>query len=282
MGADGAAELLPGVTALVRRHTVGLRRSGPYRPPSEDEVGRLSALADALVTADPDALASAAATVGLRVSEHDGRLMLVPPAPGLAPWLLLGVMPRVAPRALVEVPHPYADLHTESAALALVARRPDAVLLQAGVHRVAAGPGGVRDRAAYPADVAARPDAAFSRLAEGLVARLGVVQVQWHGFADRHDRADVDVVASPGAASPGPVLDAVVSRLVACGLRVLGPDEPRVAALAGRRNVQGLAAARHGAPFVHLELSRTVRDDPARLEAVAEAVAGALAATDHR
>ena len=153
------------------------------------------------------------------------------------------------------------------------------MLLQAGAHRVAAGPrsGPERfDREAYPADVARRADTLFSRLAEGLLARRCLAQVQLHGFAERDDRREVDVVVSPGAARAGPLVAGVTATLAARGLRVRDPDHPGCVDLAGRRNVQGLAARRHGTAFVHLELSRAVRDDPGARDRVAAAVAEAL------
>jgi hypothetical protein len=58
--------------------------------------------------------------------------------------------------------------------------------------------------------------------------------------------------------------------------------DPRWADLRGRRNVAGHVAARTGAAFVHVELSRTLRADPDRRTAVAAAIADAVAATTAR
>jgi hypothetical protein len=55
--------------------------------------------------------------------------------------------------------------------------------------------------------------------------------------------------------------------------------DPRWADLRGRRNVAGHVAARTGAAFVHVELSRTLRADADRRTAVAHAVADAVAAS---
>lgn len=262
---------------LVERHTVAALRAGPYAPPGDDLLAALPALLDALVDGAPPA--GPAAALGLATGTVDGRTVLHPPHPGGRPWVLLAVPGRVG-GPIVQVPHPYADLHTERVALGILARCPGATLLQAGAHRVAAGPrsGPERfDRDAYPADVARRPDALFSRVAEGLVARRGLVQVQLHGFAERDDRHEVDVVVSPGAAEPAPLLTRLAATLAARGLRVRDPAHPGCADLAGRRNVQGLAARRHGTVFAHLELSRAVRDDPDARDRVAAAVAEALA-----
>lgn len=269
---------------LVDRYAVGLLRSGPYVPPGDDLVAVLPALVDALVAGTSPV--GPAAVLGLVATSREGRVVLHPPEPGGPPWVLLAVPERgVSGGPLVEVPHPYADLHTERVAPVVLDRLPGATLLQAGAHRVAAGPRegdpmAVRlDRSAYPADVARRGDALFSRIAEALVVRAGTVQVQLHGFADRDDRHEVDVVVSQGA-STSEASTAVIGRLVAelgaRGLRARDPGHPGCADLAGRRNVQGLAATRHGTGFVHLELSRAVRDDPDAHERVADAVAAAL------
>lgn len=269
------------LAGLVARHTGALRRSGSYVPPPPEVLDALPALLGALAAGG--SVAAPAAELGLHASTVQGRVVLHPPTPGGAPWVLLAV-PAGEPGVLVEVPHPYADLHTEVVALEMVARLPRAVLLVAGAHRAAGGPsstedgppGGGRDRAAYPADVAVRADALFSRMADGLVGRRRLPQVQVHGFADR---GGVDIVISAGVAAPGPLLTRVRAELVAAGLRVAGPEDLRRVDLLGRRNVQGRSAARHGAAFVHLELSWSVRrDHEARGLVVAAVAAGVSAA----
>lgn len=270
---------------LVDRHAAGLLRSGPYAPPGAALLAALPPLVDALLAGTSPV--APAASLGLVATAHEERVVLHPPEPGGPPWVLLAVpVGGVGGGPLVEVPHPYADLHTERVAPVVLDRLPGATLLQAGAHRVAAGPRegdpmAVRlDRSAYPADVARREDALFSRIAEALAARAGVTQVQLHGFADRDDRRDVDVVVSPGA-STSPASTTLVGRLIAelasRGLLARDPAHPGCADLAGRRNVQGRAAARHGTAFVHLELGRAVRDDPEAHRRVADAVAAALA-----
>jgi hypothetical protein len=100
--------------------------------------------------------------------------------------------------------------------------------------------------------------------------------VQVHGC---RDRPEFDVVASSGAA-PGSALLAEVTRgLGTAGERVRGGGEPGCERLSGTRNVQGRLAARLGTTFVHLELCRSLRADPARRAAVARVVADAVAAT---
>ncbi len=63
------------------------------------------------------------------------------------------------------------------------------------------------------------------------------------------------------------------------GERVRGGGDPGCAELSGTRNVQGRLSARLGTPFVHLELSRSLRADPDRRDAVARVLAEAVVAT---
>ncbi|GAA4864954.1 hypothetical protein [Actinomycetospora straminea] len=260
------------LTRLAARLVPEMRRRGPYRPPDDDEVASLAVLAEALASGDAAAARASGAPLGLAATEEDGRLLLASdPGAGRA-WLVLALWCGTAPGTVVEVPHPNADLDTEHVGLALAERRPGVLYLQAGAHRGAGAPADACVRADFPADVAARDDAPFARVAAQLAGR-GLAQVQLHGFADR---GDVDVVLSPGAAPPGGLLDAVRARLGSAGERVGEGDDPRWADLLGRRNVQGRAAAATGAAFVHLELSRSLRRDPGRREAVADALAGAL------
>ncbi|MFC5141088.1 hypothetical protein ACFPK1_22825 [Actinomycetospora rhizophila] len=259
-----------GVSQRIARLVRVMHRDGPYRPPRGPELAALDALGDALAHGDGAAAAAAGADLGLAATREGDRLLLASDPGDERAWLVIVL--RAAPDAVVEVPHPNADLATEHVGLALAQRRPGVLYLQAGAHRVAGAPPEARDRVECPADVSSRDDAPFSRVAAVLVGR-GLPQVQLHGFADR---AGVDVVLSPGAAGDSALLAAVRDRLADAGERVGEGDDERWADLLGRRNVQGRAAARAGTAFVHLELSRSLRRDADRREAVAAALDKAL------
>lgn len=256
----------------VRRLVPQMHRHGPYRLPRGPEIAALDVLADALARGDGSAAAAAAAPLGLAPTRDGARLLLASEPDDERAWLAVVLWCGRAPHAVVEVPHPNADLATEHVGLALAERRPGVLYLQAGAHRIAGAPPEARDRADCPADVSSRDDAPFSRIAAALVAR-GLPQIQLHGFADR---GDVDAVLSPGAAAEGALLGAVRARLVEAGERVGEGDDERWADLLGRRNVQGRAAADAGTAFVHLELSRSLRRDAGRRAAVATALDRAL------
>jgi hypothetical protein len=254
------------VSRRVARLVWDMRRDGPYRPPRGPEIDAIDALADAVARGDHAAAADAGALLGLVPTREGDRLLLASDTGDERAWLAVVLGAR--PDAVVEVPHPNADLATELVGLALAERRPRVLYLQAGAHRIAGAPPEARERVDCPADVSSRADAPFSRVADVLVGR-GLPQVQLHGFADRDG---VDVVLSPGAASEGALLAAVRERLADAGERVGEGDDERWSDLLGRRNVQGRAAARAGTAFVHLELSRSVRRDADRRDAVVAAL----------
>jgi hypothetical protein len=278
-GVRGDAEDGP-LARFVARYTSSLSSTGPYRPPSpaEDAVVDqlvLEVLAACAGTSEPGPAARAA---GFTVRRLAGRTLLVADPGSPRAWGLVALPAVVGtPEVLVEIPHPRSDLWTERVGLGVMRRLDGALLLQAGAHRHAGAPPGARQRADFPADVSHRPDSVFARLAAALVAAHGTPQVQIHGCADR---PGFDVVASSGAAAGSPLLAEVVRGLVAAGERVRGGGEPGCELLSGTRNVQGGLAARTGAVFVHLELSRSLRADPVRRAAVARVLADAVAATD--
>ncbi|GLZ50580.1 hypothetical protein [Actinomycetospora sp. NBRC 106378] len=261
------------LAGLVDRFTASLRSSGPYRAPDEVERATADALAAAIADGSgPADVERLAAALGFTTTSVAGRVALVADPQSPRAWGLV-VLPRVPPGVLVEVPHPAADLRTEQIGVAVAEGLDDALYLQAGAHRAAGAPADARRRSDCPADVAHRPDSVFARLAAGLVVRLGLPQVQLHGFADR---PDLDAVVSPGAATGSVVLEETVARLTASGERVRRGGEPGCEDLSGTRNVQGRLAARHGTVFVHLELSRSMRRSARRRELVAEAVTAAV------
>ncbi|MCD2190216.1 hypothetical protein [Actinomycetospora soli] len=258
------------LAGLVDRFTASLRSSGPYRAPDEAEQARADELAAAICSgADAGPLAG---SLGFTTTRVAGRDAWVSDPRSDRSWGLV-LLPPSTPTVVVEVPHPASDLRTEQIGVGIVDRLDGALYLQAGAHRHAGAPADARRRADCPADVAHRPDSVFARLAAGLVAGLGLPQIQLHGFADR---AEVDAVVSSGAADGSAVLEGTAARMAAAGERVRRGGDPGWEDLSGTRNVQGRLAARHGTVFVHLELSRSVRRSDRRRDGVAEAVAGAV------
>ena len=158
-------------------------------------------------------------------------------------------------RLAIEVPHANSDLDTEQVGLGLFRQLPGAILLVTGTHRKVV-------------DVAHEENTVFNAVAR-LLAERSVPQVQVHGFDDE-SLPSFDVVLSSGA---GPVSS------LARGVSLAGFDTCRAweavcGKLEGTRNVQGQDAASLGSPFLHVELSRSVRSG--RLDEVVRELARGL------
>ncbi|MFF2410145.1 hypothetical protein [Streptomyces sp. NPDC058092] len=171
-----------------------------------------------------------------------------------------------AVRWSVQVPHPVADARSEQLGIGVLRARPGGVLVLAGAHRNA----GEGDRA----DVAHRSDTVFDVVCDELVARR-LPGLQVHGFADATE-PDYDVIASTGKGDQG----RTAARRTAAALRQKGFDVcqawSRRCALEGRSNEQGRRAAADGVPFLHMEFSRSVRDDENRMRQAVAALAATL------
>jgi hypothetical protein len=240
-----------------------------YRPPTDEERaaavrGLAAVLADG-VAASPD-LAELGFSVEDGVDGTTGRpYTLAVNEPGTErAWGLYAVDRSAPPSLVVEVPHPNSDLLTEIAGLDYFHLVPGAVLLVAGAHRRA------RER---QADVAHRTDSLFHAVAAELGAR-GLPQVQLHGFGDL-SMPGADVVLSSGAARAGAPARRAAEELSAAGFAVCHAWQDPCKGLEGRTNAQGIAAARGGTMFLHVEMSRTLREDPARRAAATAALAAA-------
>jgi len=234
--------------AQLREFAAGLHAGDPYRPPGPAERRRLLLALHALEAGRP--AHAPGFTVRTGNDEETGRpfgLLVNPPGERAWGWYL--VDRSAPPRLVIEVPHPNSDLHTEEVGLALYRSVPGSVLLVAGAHRKA-GDGA--------ADVAHHADSMFQAVASDLAGR-GLPQVQLHGFHD-DNLPDSDVVVSPGASEPGGYVRRVADQL-AEDFQVCRSWRQDCGRLEGTTNVQGRDAAERGTPFVHVEISRTIRDD---------------------
>ncbi len=253
-----------GLDSLVTKFTSGLSSDQEYRSPKSDErrtaAAGFAAVLDRRGTADFEKLG---------FSVHDG----VDPATG-RPYTIavneagtdrawgMYVIDRSAPPSLVvEVPHPAFDLRTELFGVDLFRRVPGAVLLVAGAHRKADD---------SKADVAHETDSIFHVVATALAGR-GLAQVQLHGFHDQN-LPSTDVVLSSGATVAGDAARRAADRLTADGFAVCRAWEERCKGLEGTTNVQGKMAASDDTVFLHVEMSRTVRESPERRADVVRAL----------
>ncbi|MFJ8909951.1 hypothetical protein [Amycolatopsis sp. NPDC102389] len=225
-----------------------------YRPPGAGErrtaAAGFAALLDAAPTAAAD-LGKLGFAVRDGMDRQTGRpyTVAVNESGSERSWGMYLIDRSAPPSLAVEVPHPASDLKTESFGLDYFRRVPGAVLLIAGAHRKADD---------GRADVAHEVDSVFHVVATTLGGR-GLPQVQLHGFDDQN-LPDDDIVLSSGATVAGPPARRAADRLEAAGLGVCRAWASSCGALEGTKNVQGKAAAKDGTVFLHVEMSRTVRE----------------------
>lgn len=241
---------------------------GTYRPPTDD--ARQDLVRAVLLTAqhrveEAEPLLERHGYVVRRAGEGaEVRLIEPERVPDDRGWGLYAVLPGGRPMA-VEVPHPRADLETERLGGLLAERVRAQHLLLAGARR---------DRADGRADVAHEPSSVFAAVHTAL-AEQGLPAVQLHGFAAESSPGN-DVVVSPGAAPLSGLVRQVAAELDRARFRTCRVWVRECGQLEGRTNAQSAASAAADAPFVHLEVSREVRDDPARRELLLAAVARAV------
>jgi hypothetical protein len=251
-----------------------LSPEAPYRPPTASERKDVVAALNPLLTsgADRPRVAEALRPLGFTLTFDTDSVtrreyaLVVNERDSERAWGMYLVDLSTPVRLAVEVPHPNFDLGTERIGLALFRAVPGSVLLVAGAHRRTDGGAG---------DVSHRTDSAFHAVAAELAER-DIPQVQVHGFHD-DSLPDTDVVISPGAGKAGAVIKQIAAGIGDAGLKPCRSWERNCGRLEGARNEQGKAAAEHDALFVHLETSRSVRDDEPQWNKLVQAVADGLA-----
>ncbi|MET8758352.1 hypothetical protein [Lentzea sp. NPDC004782] len=164
----------------------------------------------------------------------------------------------------IEVPHPKADQDSESLGVELFRKAPGSVLVIAGAHRRAA-----ENRVA---DMAHTTASVFEELHELLVRRK-VPVVQLHGFQNE-TAPDSDVVVSAGPPLSSPLAVQTAQRLESAGLSVCKPWVTGCPGLEATTNVQARYSDEQKAEFVHVEVSRDIRDSPSARDQVASVLAG--------
>ena len=180
---------------------------------------------------------------------------------------------RQAAGLIVEAPHTFFDAGTLPIALTAFQRLGCRALLINTVHRYnprlrgesSDGEGGEDGGDVSASDVAHAPHSFFLAAHEELqVAFPRATAVQLHGFRDEvldgvsivlsaaGTRADANLVASSLRAAPSATLGGPHA------VRVF-PDDVRI--LGGTLNAQARSSARAAAPFLHVEMSKSLRDN---------------------
>jgi hypothetical protein len=239
--------------------TGGLSPDGPYKVPTGTErravVEALLQMVDRGGESASQALTAVDYSVREGVDPATGRryAMAIDDVSNKRGWGLVMLDLSTTLRRVVEVPHPKSDARSEEIGLALFRQQAGGLLMVAGAHR-RAGNGA--------ADVAHRTDSIFDGLANALAQRK-LAQVQLHGFDD-DSAPDHDVVLSTGTDKSGAAARRVADAIDAAGFALCRAWDQSCAKLEGTQNVQAHTAADVGVTFLHVEVSRTVRDDLAR------------------
>ncbi|ONI91667.1 hypothetical protein ALI144C_00765 [Actinosynnema sp. ALI-1.44] len=258
------------MTDTLTQFAAGLRPDAPYRPPSAGERRDLVAALTPLFQSksDPgraDALRRLGFTLTTGTDPETGRqyALVMNERDTDRAWGVYLIDLSMPVRAAIEVPHPNSDLGTERIGLALFRAVPGSIMLVAGTHR-----------RVQKGDVAHRTDSAFHAVATDLSER-DIPQVQVHGFHDE-SLPDTDVVISPGAGKAGATVKRLADGIGDTGMEVCRSWERSCGQLEGNGNDQGKEAAKHGCVFVHLETSRTLRDDDQQWAKLVTTIAGEL------
>ncbi len=242
------------------------RGEGGYVTSSPGEARRFAALADAMGGDDPRGARRLAAALGYALVLYDdvvtGRQLLVArdASESGRGWGAILVDPE-GDDVLVEVAHPGSDPKTPEVGVAVFRETRARALLVAGAHRYA-----WKDARC---DAAHAPGTPFDLAHRALLPARCVVQP--HGFY-REDEDYPAIVLSAGASPPPPALAAGRIALEVAGFEVgLWEGSDRYRSLAATKNCQGVSVRKAGGLFVHLEISRKLReneDERRRLAAV--------------
>ena len=168
---------------------------------------------------------------------------------------------------VVQVPHSFYDEGTLVVGLAVAAKEAAGVLFVNTIHRYEGAPPPRRgddesDGAGSRADLAHQEAAHFQRFTEAFVTSAETTVVQLHGFASLAGLPDAQVVLSDGSTAAPAHVTALQGRL-ATALKgkshvLVYPKDVRK--LGATTNVQGTLVRKKGARFVHVEMSRALRD----------------------
>ena len=170
-------------------------------------------------------------------------------------WGLYVFSPKATSDTCVEVTHPVADWNTEDVGVETFRKANAEDLFIAGAHRYANSDGS--------ADVAHASASVFEEIHKAAV-ESATNAFQPHGFAQA-DHADYgEAVVSAGTAPPTQLAQDVHSAVRDAGFDARLYDGVSYSALGAATNVQGKSTRAVGADFLHVEIIKPIRDDPAR------------------
>lgn len=255
----------PDLAALYRSARSYDKASFRFQPPPDEALRRMRLLMAHLMGAlksgpPPAALVSEAKAAGFVLAgaqDAAGELWVLHEPDGQRAGAGAFALRPGGSRLVIEAPHTFYDEGTGEIALALFARLRAGALFFNTVHRYSPPDG---DR--HPADVAHSEQTLFAAANQGLLdAAASSTIVQVHGFGGKQPLgAEVKAVVSDGtagASAPAAKLRAALTRRWGAGtVKLFGVDAE---VLGATTNVEGKAARRVGATFLHIEMSGDTR-----------------------
>jgi hypothetical protein len=254
----------------VQQFSQGMSAETGYTRPTQAERTAISTGVQRVLDNAPNEAKDVLAAVGYTISERvdtatQRRYHEISDSAGNSRgWGRVVIDTSESARLGIEVPHPKADQDSESLGVELFRKAPGSVLVIAGAHRRAA-----ENRVA---DMAHTTASVFEDLHELLVRRR-VPVVQLHGFQNE-TAPDSDVVVSAGPPLTSPLAVRTAQRLESAGLSVCKPWVTGCPGLEATTNVQARYSDEQKAEFIHVEVSRDIRDSPSARDQVASVLAG--------
>lgn len=172
--------------------------------------------------------------------------------------------PESTSNTAIEVVHPLADLDSEKVGLETFRRANAKYLLIAGAHR--------KSNADESADVAHAETSVFEQIHRAAISPSTKV-LQPHGFSEAKHPHYGEVLVSPGTDRPTLLAKDISSALQGAGFDARLYDGVSYSELSATTNVQETSTREIGASFLHVELSRSVRDDDSRRAVLTDTLA---------
>lgn len=264
---DGTPPLeeLVRVESLVAQNREGLTPSHPYSDPSAEQVAAMRAAVSAIMRGETPQAPEGTEIISGYDETARRNVVVLRSIPGNGLYWGMWVFPKDAKAlGVVEAPHPVFDGGSDDIATRVWAgTQTPTVLAVAGSHRT--NPDGTDQR-----DVAHNTESMWHQVTTH-IAQPGLPELQLHGFGDS-SMPGVGAVVSSGSSPLSAGVVRTEAYIAAAGITTARQWDGSATKLIGMANIQGDAAALRGNPFLHIELSKTVRDSP---DALVRAVSSA-------
>ncbi len=182
-------------------------------------------------------------------------------------WGMYIFSPKATSNSVIEVVHPFADVYSEKVGLETFREANARYLFIAGAHRRANSDG--------TADVAHARTSVFDQIHRVAIESSTVV-FQPHGFSQANHPDYGEVVVSAGTADSTPLAQRVYNVLRNVGFDTRLYDGVSYLQVGGTKNIQQSSTRAVGGSFLHLEVSRSVREDDLRRALLTNTLAGNL------